>query len=67
MATGSGPGIQYTSVTIVPPLNFENGQLIIQNVAVTPNSSGQYVCLSISNVTLASLLSQGWSIVAFTY
>jgi hypothetical protein len=66
MATGSGPGIQYTSVTIVPPANWELGQLIIQNVTVTANSSGQYVCLNLSNVSLAAMLSQGWSIAAFT-
>ncbi len=67
MATGSGPGIQYASVTLVPPANYEAGQLIIQNVTVTPNGSGAYVCLNLSNVTLAAYLAQGWSISAFTY
>ena len=66
MATGSGPGIEYTSVTLVPPANFESGVLWIQNISVTPNGSGQYVCLNLSNVTLQSLLGQGWSIAAFT-
>jgi len=67
MATGSGPGIEYSSVTLVPPANFESGVLWIQNVQVTPNGSGAYVCSNLSNVTLASLISQGWSISAFTY
>ena len=67
MATGSGTGIQYASVTLVPPANFEAGVLMIQNIAVTPNISGNYVCANISNVTVAAFLAQGWSIASFTY
>jgi len=59
-------GNVYTSVTLAPPANFEAGMIVINNVQITPNGSGQYVCASISNATLCSLLMNGWVVVAFT-
>jgi len=56
----------YTSVTLVPPPNWELAPIIINNVTISANGSGQYVCANISNASVAAMLSQGWTIAAFT-
>lgn len=60
------PKASYTSVTVQPPYNWEAGEVQWDNQTPTPNSNGQYTFTPLSNVSLAAMLSAGWSITAFT-